>query len=97
MNYSVVRMGIVLTFLVILSVPFVFAHSESANDVHQEEAEGLELGVISGLITFLCVASTVTVGWLMKKGKVKMKTHHALAYLTLILAIFHGIYNLLTH
>jgi hypothetical protein len=96
MKHSVVRMGMVLIFLVLLSVPFVFAHSESANEGYQEEAEGLELGVISGLVTFLCVASTVTTGWLMKKGKVRMKTHHVFAYTTLVLALFHGIFNLLS-
>ena len=91
------RIGIVFIVLMLLSVPCVLANSESANHGHEEEAEGIELGVISGLVTFICVISTITVGWLMKKGKVKVRTHHALAYLALILALFHGIYNLLSH
>ena len=97
MKHSVCRMGIILIFLVLISVSFVIAKSGSANEGYQDEAEGLELEVISGLLTFLCVASTFTTGWLMKKGKVKVRTHHVIAYITVGLALFHGIYNLLSY
>jgi hypothetical protein len=57
----------------------------------------LEFGVISGLVTLICVISTVVAGRLMKKGKVKARTHHALAHVLVALALFHGIYNFVTH
>ena len=88
---------IVLIGLALLAAPLLFAQAEAANDFHEEEEEGLELGVISGLITFICVISTVVVGRLMRKGKAKVTTHHALAYVTVAVALFHGIYNFLAH
>jgi hypothetical protein len=91
------KAGIILIALLFLAVPLVFAHAEPANDTHEEEGEGLEFGVISGLVTLICVISTVVAGWLMKKGKVKVRTHHTLAYVTVALALFHGIYNFVTH
>ena len=91
------KTGIILIALLFLAVPLVFAHTEPANDTHEEEGEGLEFGVLSGLITFICVISTVVTGRLMKKGKVKVRIHHALAYILVGLALFHGIYNFLTH
>ena len=92
-----VKIGMILIALLLLSAPLVLAHTEAANDTHEEEEEGLELGVISGLITLICVMSTVVAGRLMKKGKVKIGTHHTLAYVTLVLALLHGVYNFLTH
>ena len=91
------KTGIILIALLFLAVPLVFGHTEPANDTHEEEGEGLEIGVLSGLITFICVISTVVAGRLMKKGKVKVRTHHTLAYVTVALALFHGIYNFVTH
>lgn len=91
------KTGIILIALMLLSAPLATANGEPMNDAHEEEEEGLEFGVISGLATLICVISTVVVGRLMKKGKMKVATHHTLAYLTVALALFHGIYNFLTH
>ena len=88
---------IILIGLALFSAPLVFTQAALANDSYEEEEEGLELGVLSGLITFICVISTVVVGRLMKKGKVKVTTHHTLAYITVAVALFHGIYNFLSH
>jgi hypothetical protein len=93
----VARTAVFLFVLLLLSTPFLLAHSESERPDYGEEPEGVELGVISGLITFILVASTVVVGRLMKKGKAPVKTHHTLAYITVVSALFHGIYNLLAH
>jgi len=32
---------------------------------------------------------------LAKKGKASIKAHHTLAFITVVLALFHGIYSLL--
>jgi len=87
---------IVLIGLVLLAAAVVLAPDALANGSYEEE-EGLEIGVLSGLITFICVLSTVVVGRLMRKGKAKVTTHHALAYITVLVALFHGIYNFLSH
>jgi hypothetical protein len=76
-----------------VTTPVVFANSHA----EEHESEGLELSVISGLFTFILVVATVVAGRLMRKGKVAIKTHHTFAYITVISALFHGIYNLLTH
>ncbi len=91
------RTAVFLFVLFLLSTSFLLAHSESERPEYGEEPEGLELGVISGLITFILVVSTVVLGRLMKKGKASIKTHHTLAYVTLAVALLHGIYNLFTH
>lgn len=91
------RTAVFLFVLLLLSTSFLLAHSESERPEYGEEPEGVELGVISGLITFILVASTVVVGRFMKKGKASVKTHHTLAYITVVLALFHGIYNFLAH
>ena len=91
------EIGIVLIALLFLASPAAFANGEGVKHAHEAEEEGLELGVLSGLITFICVISTVVVGRMMKKGKVKVTTHHTLAYITVLVALFHGIYNLITH
>lgn len=91
------RTVIVLIGFAFFAAPLVFSQAALANDSYEEEEEGLELGVLSGFITFICVISTVVVGRLMKKGKVKVTTHHTLAYITLAVALFHGIYNFVTH
>ena len=90
------KAAIVLVGLWLLVATLTFAQPVLANDAHEEE-EGLELGVLSGLITFICVLSTVVVGRMMKKGKTKVTTHHALAYITVLVALFHGTYNFLSH
>jgi Na+/H+ antiporter NhaC len=96
MKNSTGRILAILIGFVFLSAALALAHADRPNAVYEEE-EGLELGVISGLITFICVLSTVVVGRLMKKGKAKVTTHHALAYITVLVALFHGIYNFLSH
>jgi Na+/H+ antiporter NhaC len=82
---------LLLFVLLILSSPVVLANSYG----EEEESEGLELSLISGLILFISLICTVIVAFLMKKGKTSIKTHHTLAFITVILALFHGIYNLL--
>jgi len=91
------RTAVFLFVLFLLSTSFLLAHSQSERPEYGEQPEGLELGVISGLITFILVVSTVVVGRLMKKGKAPIKTHHTLAYITVGLALLHGIYNFLAH
>ena len=91
------RTVIVLIGFAFLAAPLVFSQAALANNSYEEEEEVLELGVLSGLITFIFVISTVVVGRLMRKGKAKVTTHHTLAYITLAVALFHGIYNLITH
>jgi hypothetical protein len=63
----------------------------------KESGEMIEISVLSGLVTFILLVSTVTAGRLMKKGKIKAATHHKLAYITVVVALAHGIYNFLTH
>lgn len=91
----------VLTFkwcVLLLSLLFLLTPLASANS-HGEEhnSDGVELSVLSGLLVFLLLLSTVIVALLMKKGKASVKTHHTLAFITLAVALFHGIYNFLTH
>jgi hypothetical protein len=93
----VTKTGVLLGPLLLFSTPLLLAHSDSERPEYGEEAEGVELGVISGLITYILVVSTVVAGRLMKKGKVSIKTHHTLAYITVAVALLHGIYNLFTH
>jgi uncharacterized BrkB/YihY/UPF0761 family membrane protein len=50
---------------------------------------------LSGILVFILAAFTALSGVLMKKRKAKPRTHHFLAYTTLIVALAHGIYNLL--
>jgi Na+/H+ antiporter NhaC len=82
---------LLLFVLLILFAPVALANSYG----EEEESEGLELSLISGLILFISLLCTVIVAFLMKKGKASIKTHHTLAFITVILALFHGIYNLL--
>ncbi|NIN00294.1 MAG: hypothetical protein GTO24_20115 [candidate division Zixibacteria bacterium] len=97
MMLFVTKTGLLLLTLLLLFTPLLIAHSESERPDHGEESQGVEFGVISGLTTFVLAVSTVVVGRLMKKGKASIKTHHALAYITVVLALFHGIYNFLAH
>ncbi|QJA05937.1 hypothetical protein FVE67_03600 [Thermosulfurimonas marina] len=65
-------------------------------------AEGHEEGpskvaLITGLALLGLLASTATVGRLMIKGKASRRLHHLLAYLTLLLALVHAVYNLFLH
>ena len=96
MKNSTGKILAILIGFVLLSAALAFAHADRPNDVYEEE-EGFELGVLSGFITLICVLSTVVVGRLMRKGKAKVTTHHALAYITVLVALFHGIYNFLSH
>jgi hypothetical protein len=108
---SVRKTGVFLVALAVLSAPFVFANSEKhehdsvsyrdTTSLEQEEhvhaSETINISLISGVIVLAFVLSTVIAGRLMRKGKVRAKTHHRLAYTTLTFAIVHGIYNLLVH
>ncbi len=94
MNAPVIRVSILVLTLVFLLTPVVFA-GLIPHDNGGEEEELPELSVITGLLVFVSLVSTVTVAFLMKAGKAKMKTHHTLAFLTLFLALVHISYNLL--
>jgi hypothetical protein len=96
MRSSTGKILVILIGLVLLSAALAVAYADRPNDVYEEE-EGFELGVLSGLITLICVLSTVVIGRLMRKGKAKVTTHHVLAYITLVVALFHGVYNFITH
>jgi hypothetical protein len=76
-----------------VSTPVVFANSHG----EEHESEGLEISVISGLLVFICLISTVVIAILIKKGKASVKTHHTIAFITVALALFHGVYNFLSH
>jgi len=98
------KMGIILITFLLLRAPLVFAHSRSHEQdsikVEQQitpSPDILNIPLISGLITLILIITTVIAGRLMKKGKIRVKTHHILAYATLILGLTHGIYNLLVH
>lgn len=93
MGSNIAKAGVLALAFIVLLAPFPFANSHG----EEHESEGLELSVISGLVLFVSLISTVIVAFLMKKGKVSIKTHHTLAFITVALALFHGIYNLLTH
>lgn len=92
MKTLAIKTLILLLVFGFLWAPLAFANSNS----EKCESEGLELSVLSGLLVFLLLLSTVIAALLMKKGKVSVKTHHTLAFTTLVLALFHGIYNFLT-
>ena len=84
--------------VLLLSLLFLLSPLATANSHGEEyESEGVELSVLSGLLVFLFLLSTVIVALLMKKGKASVKTHHTFAFITLALALFHGIYNFLAH
>jgi hypothetical protein len=55
------------------------------------------ISVVSGLLTLTLLISTAVAGRLMKKRKIKAATHHKLAYITVVVALAHGIYNFLTY
>jgi Na+/H+ antiporter NhaC len=87
------KCSILLLIILFVTTPFVFANSQG----EEHESEGLELSVISGLLVFICLICTVVIAILMKKGKASIKTHHTLAFITVAVALFHGVYNFLTH
>jgi hypothetical protein len=108
---SVRRTGGLLVVFAVVSTPLVFANSDnhehdsvsyrSTTSLEEQEhvhaSETMNISLISGVIVLAFVISTVMAGRFMRKGKVKVKTHHRLAYTTLTLAIVHGVYNLLVH
>lgn len=90
------KTGLLFILFLLLSTQLLRANSGKA-DEHEEAGELMEISVLSGLVTLILLISTVTAGRLMKKGKVAAKTHHTLAYITLLVALSHGIYNFFTH
>jgi cytochrome b561 len=92
--------ALLLFFAFLLSVS-AFAQSKSDNNSPAKEqdqsllASTLDPHKLSGILVFILAVSTALSGVLMKKRKAKPKTHHFLAYTTLIVALAHGIYNLL--
>jgi hypothetical protein len=95
MNTSVVRASILVLVLLFVLTPVVFGALRSDEYGSEQEPELPELSVITGLLVFTSLVSTVTVAFLMKAGKAKIKTHHTLAFLTIFLALVHISYNLL--
>jgi len=95
MNAPVVRVSILVLALVFLLTPVVLAGLRPDDYGGEREAELPELSLITGLLVFASLVSTITSAFLMKAGKAKIKTHHTLAFLTLILALIHLGYNLL--
>ena len=90
------KIGIPFVLFFLLSTQLLWANSGEAHE-HEGRGEGIEISVLSGLVTLVLLISTVTAGRLMKKGKVEVKTHHALAYVTLLVALAHGVYNFFAH
>jgi nitrate reductase gamma subunit len=90
------KIGILLILLFLLSTPLLWGNSREAHE-HEESGEMIEISVLSGLVTLILLISTVTAGRLMKKGRMAVKTHHTLAYITLLVALSHGIYNFFAH
>jgi len=90
------KIGILFILFFLLSTLLLWANSGGTHE-HEESGEPIEISVLSGLITLILLVSTVTAGRLMKQGKVAVKTHHALAYATMLVALGHGIYNFLAH
>jgi hypothetical protein len=86
------KIGILFILFFLLSTQLLWANAREGNE-NEEAGELIEISVVSGLVTLVLLISTVTAGRLMKKGKVAVKTHHTLAYVTLLVALAHGIYN----
>jgi hypothetical protein len=90
------KIGILFILFFLLSTLLLWANSGGTQE-HEESGEPIEISVLSGLVTLILLLSTVTAGRLMKKGKVAVKTHHRLAYITLLVALAHGVYNFFVH
>lgn len=96
------KTAILLIALLLLSAPFIFAHTKSQDDLdveeqHVQSSNIVDISLISGIVTLILVILAVGAGRFMRKRKMKAKTHHMLAYITLVLALTHGIYNLFVH
>lgn len=90
------KTGVLFILFFLLSTQLVWANAREGNE-NEEAGELIEISVLSGLVTLVLLVSTVTAGRLMKKGKVAVRTHHTLAYITLLVALAHGIYNFIAH
>ena len=90
------KTGVLFILLFLLSAQLLWANVREINE-NEGAGEPVEIAVLSGLLTLILLISTVTAGRLMKKGKVAVKTHHRLAYITLLVALSHGIYNFFAH
>lgn len=62
---------------------------------HKEGPSSVAL--VTGLALLGLLAATATVGRLMIRGKASRRLHHLLAYVTLLLALGHAVYNLFFH
>jgi len=102
MNY-VRKTSMFLILFVFLSTPLGFTNSEPHSDDPVEgqqrlySSNSIDISLISGVIVLSLLICSVVAGRLMKKGKVAVKTHHKLAYITLLVALAHGIYNFFAH
>jgi len=90
------KTGVLFILLFLLSAQLLWANAREGNE-DDEAGELIEISVLSGLVTLILLISTLTAGRLMKKGKVAVTTHHTLAYITLLVALAHGIYNFFAH
>ncbi len=59
--------------------------------------EKIDFSLLSGLSLLILLFATAGAGFAMLRGKVSRQKHHLLAYITLFLALIHGIYNLFFH
>lgn len=57
---------------------------------------GLPLIVYGGILTFLLLLATATIGWMVMKGKAKLSLHKILAIIVIIFALFHGLLGILS-
>jgi len=99
-NNSKMLFVLLLFFAFLLSVSVLAQSKPNNNSPAGEPEESLLASTmdphkLSGILVFILAASTALSGVLMKKRKAKPKTHHFLAYTTLLVALAHGIYNLL--
>jgi hypothetical protein len=90
------KIGILFILFSLLTTQLVWANAREGSE-NEEAEELIEISVLSGLVTLMLLISTVTAGRLMKKGKVTVTTHHTLAYVTVLVALAHGIYNFFAH
>ena len=75
---------------------FLFWASLALAGSSREENEG-SFALISGLVLIGLLFSTALAGHLFLKRRISRKVHHLLAYLTLVVALIHGIYNIFIH
>lgn len=61
-----------------------------------KKKKSADFGIISGFFAFFAVCSSVGSGYLMQKKRLKIKQHHFVAKLTLVLVLIHALYQIFT-